>query len=265
MRITLLGTGTSHGVPTIDCMINGFGGCPTGVCGRALADRSLRRTRTSALLEWPGASVLIDTSQDFYQQVFEWRVQRIDAVLYTHAHADHIYGLPDIRSYCRQQGDAIDVYGSQETMDVLRKAFDYVFQPPEFVGGGIPVLAPHTLDTPLPLLGSTVIPIPVEHGALNGCQGYRVGQVAYIPDVKRIPPASLELLQDLDLLVLNCLRLRLHASHLSLEESLAYVEDLAPRRCVLTHIAHDIDPEVHRHLLPEGVVFGYDGMVLEAE
>ena len=263
MRITLLGTGTSHGVPTIDCMINDFAGCPTGVCRRATTDPAYRRTRTSALVEWPGASVLLDTSQDFYRQVLDRRVARIDAVLYTHAHADHIYGLPDIRSYCRQQGSAIDVYGSEETLAVLRTAFDYVFRPPEFVGGGIPTLVPHVLDAPGDLLGRRVVPVPLEHGVLNGCQGYRVGSFAYLPDVKRIPPTSLDLLQGLDLLVLNCLRLRPHASHLSLDESLAYVEALAPRRCVLTHIAHDIDPDAHGRLLPEGVAFGVDGMVME--
>ena len=263
MRITLLGTGTSHGVPTIDCMINDFAGCPTGVCRRATTDPAYRRTRTSALVEWPGASVLLDTSQDFYRQVLDRRVARIDAVLYTHAHADHIYGLPDIRSYCRQQGAAIDVYGSAETLGVLRAAFDYVFHPPEFVGGGIPTLVPHVLDAPTDILGRSVIPIHLEHGVLNGCQGYRIGAFAYLPDVKHIPPASLDLLQGLDLLVLNCLRLRPHASHLSLDESLAYAAALAPRRCVLTHIAHDIDPDVHGPLLPEGVVWGADGMVVE--
>ena len=171
MRITLLGTGTSHGVPTIDCMLNDYSRCPGRVCERAVSDPRLRRTRSSALVQWQGASILIDTSQDFYRQMLDHHVRRIDAVLYTHAHADHIYGLPDLRSYCRHQDAAIDLYASAETLNVLRTAFDYVFRPPTFVGGGIPVVAAHLLEGPSTVLGIPVLPIPVAHGPLNGCQG----------------------------------------------------------------------------------------------
>ncbi len=264
LRITLLGTGTSHGVPTIDCMLNDYARCPNRVCQRAQTRPDLRRTRSSALVEWGGASVLIDTSQDFRQQALDRHVGRIDAVLYTHGHADHIYGLPDIRSYCRAQDTAIPVYGSVETLNILSGAFDYVFQPTGFVGGGIPVLDARVLDRPTTILGREVIPIPVVHGPLNGCQGYRIGGIAYVPDVKEIPEASMGLLESLDLLVIDCLRLRTHATHVSLEESIAYAERLGPRRCVLTHMAHDIDADVHRALLPGWAEFGADGIVLDA-
>lgn len=262
MRVTILGSGTSHGVPTIDCMIDDYAHCPMQVCRKAASDPRYRRTRSSLLLEWPEATILVDTSQDFYTQMLRQRVKRIDAVLYTHAHADHIYGLPDIRSYCRAQKGSVDVYGSDETLGALRAAFGYVFEPPENVGGGIPALETHVLTGPTEVAGHTIIPVPVAHGPLQGCQGYRVDGVAYLPDVQSIPPASLELLQGLDLLILNCLRLRPHATHLSLEQSVAYVEALAPRRALFTHMTHDIDPEVHAALLPAGASFAFDGLVL---
>jgi phosphoribosyl 1,2-cyclic phosphate phosphodiesterase len=263
MHITFLGTGTSHGVPTIDCMLDNYARCPKGVCLKAATDARHRRSRASILVQANGASLLFDTSQDFRQQMLAQRVQRIDAVLYTHGHADHIYGLPDIRSYCRKQGAAIDIYGSEETLERLVHSFDYVFGPTHFVGGGIPELRPHLLDAPQDVHGVHLTPIPVAHGPLNGCQGYRIGDMAYIPDVKVIPLASLDLLQGLDLLIMNCLRITPHATHLSLQESLRYVEQLRPRRCLFTHMTHDIDYEAEEQNLPEGIRFAYDGLVVE--
>lgn len=264
MQITFLGTGTSHGVPTIDCLLDDYAHCPHGLCRRAITDPRLRRTRSSIWVQANGTGLLIDTSQDFREQVLAQGVRRIDAVLYTHAHADHIYGLPDIRSHCRHQGGPMPIYGSQETLDTIRGAFRYIFEPPEFVGGGIPAVTPHCLEAPTSLAGLPVIPVPVEHGPLNGCQGYRLGNVAYLPDVKRIPPSSLALLAGLDLLIINCLRQRPHGSHLSLAESLAYVEQLRPRRCLFTHMTHDIDAEIEEAALPPHIRFAHDGMVVTA-
>jgi phosphoribosyl 1,2-cyclic phosphate phosphodiesterase len=211
--------------------------------------------------------LLFDTSQDFYQQMLAYRVQRIDAVLYSHGHADHIYGLPDIRSYCRAQGGSIDIYGSRETLDTLYHAFDYVFDPPDYVGGGIPSLTSHELTGPQSVQGVSVTPIPVEHGPLQGCLGYRVDDdrgrsMAYIPDVKHIPPASLQLLENLDLLILNCLRMRPHTGHLTIEESLAYARQIRPRRCLFTHMSHDIDFQIEGQDLPDWCAFAYDGLVV---
>ena len=262
MRVTLLGTGTSHGVPTIDCMLDEYARCPRQVCRKAQHDPRYRRTRASALVEVGGISLLLDTSQDFREQMLANAVRRIDAVLYTHGHADHIFGLPDIRSYCRNQGGAVDIYGSQETVDVVQSSFRYVFHPPAYVGGGIPNLAPHVVEGPFQVAGQRVVPIPVEHGPLRGCQGYRLGDVAYLPDVKRIPDESLRLLAGLDLLVLNCLRIRPHGSHLSLSEALAYVAEIEPRRCLFTHMTHDIDAAVDGQGLPDYVGFAYDGLVV---
>ena len=263
MRITMLGTGTSHGVPTIDCMLNDYARCPHKVCLKAQIHPRYRRTRSSILVETNGRAILIDTSQDFREQMLANRVRRIDAVLYTHAHADHIYGLPDIRSYCRQQDGPIDVYGSDETLRVLRRAFHYVFEPPAFVGGGIPTLRAHALNGPATVVGDRVVPIPVKHGPLPGCQGYRIGDMAYIPDVEEIPSTSMDLLAELKLLVINCLRIRPHASHLSLAESLSYAQQLAPQRCLFTHMTHDIDYRIEEPRLPSWVRFAYDGLSVE--
>ncbi len=263
MRITMLGTGTSHGVPMLDCMLSEYARCPHDVCRKAQSDPRYRRTRASILVQTDEIHLLIDTSQDFREQMIANRVARIDAVLYTHGHADHIYGLPDIRSYSRR--GPLDIYGSDETLGILRGAFDYVFCPPEYVGGGIPSLTAHELDDGCRLGDLTIETIPVEHGSLAGCQGYRLNDVAYIPDVKTIPPESLARLGNLDLLILNCLRQRPHAGHLSLEESLAYAEQIAPKRCLLTHVAHDIDFEVETPHLPEWIRFAHDGQVVTVD
>ncbi len=260
MQVMLLGTGTSHGVPTIDCMVDGYTHCPRQVCLKAAHDPKHRRTRTSLWVRTDAISLLIDTSQDFREQVLARRVQRIDAVLFTHGHADHIYGLPDIRSYCRLQRGPIDIYGSDETLRILHEAFGYVFHPPEQVGGGIPQLCEHGVDGAFALGDLHIEPIPVYHGPLKGCLGYRLNNMAYLPDVHEIPPESLDRLRGLDLLILNCLRFRPHATHLTMEQSLAYVREVAPRRCLLTHMTHDIDYEEDAHLLPEGVALGYDGL-----
>ena len=259
MRIITLGTGTSHGVPMIDCVLRDYARCPHLVCRKAIDDPTYRRTRASLLIETQGVSILIDTSQDFRQQMLANAVRRIDAVLYTHGHADHIYGLPDIRSYSRAQEGPIDIYGSQETLETLYQTFAYVFERPEYVGGGIPDLRPEPMEGPRNVHGLHVTPIPVEHGQLTGCQGYRIGGVAYIPDVKRIPRHSLRLLADLDLLILNCLRLRPHAGHLALEESLDYARRLRPRRCLFTHMSHDIDYRIEGADLPDWMAFAHDG------
>jgi phosphoribosyl 1,2-cyclic phosphate phosphodiesterase len=185
-------------------------------------------------------------------------------VLYTHGHADHIYGLPDIRSHCRHQGGAIDIYGSQETLDTLRSAFYYIFNPPEYIGGGIPDIRPNLFQATGEIHGLLVTPIPVQHGPMTGCQGYRFGNVAYIPDVKVIPPESLAQLGGLDLLIVNCLRQRPHSGHLTLADSLAYAQLLQPRRCLFTHMSHDIDYALEEQHLPEWARFAYDGLVVEA-
>ncbi|NLX43922.1 MAG: MBL fold metallo-hydrolase [Chloroflexi bacterium] len=263
MRITLLGTGTSHGVPTIDCTITENATCPRGVCRRALSDPRHRRTRSSALVEANGCSLLLDTSQDFYQQMLANHVRRIDAVLYTHLHADHVFGLPDIRSYSHRQGQPVDVYGSGETLESLQRTFAYAFRQPPYRGAGIPALTPHRLEWATEIGGVPVTPLPVRHSGLQGCQGYRLGDVAYIPDAHVIPDETLARMQGLELLIINCLRLHPHPAHLCLEESLGYAQAVQPRRCLFTHMTHDIDYEEDIALLPAWAAFAYDGQMVE--
>ena len=260
MRITFLGTGTSHGVPSIDCMLQHYAHCPHQVCLKAAENPRHRRLRASIYIEIGEYGLLVDTSQDFREQMLRAQITHLEAILYTHGHADHIYGLPDTRSYSHQQSTPIPIYGSTETLTILRHAFDYIFRPPEFVGGGIPVLAPYELNPSTIIGGQLVQAVRVEHGPLEGCQGYRLGMMAYIPDAHCIPPESLELLEGLDLLILNCLRPRPHSSHLSLTESLAYVERLKPRQALFTHMTHDIDYELEEPHLPSNVRFAYDGL-----
>jgi len=235
------------------------------VCLKAQNDPSYRRTRSSILIETEELELLIDTSQDFRQQMLDNQVQRIDAVLITHAHADHIFGLPDIRSYCHHQGGPIDVYGSQETIDALIESFAYIFRSHGDAGGGIPTLTPHAIDSVFHIGKTAITPLPVIHGSLRGAQGYRVGNVAYIPDVKVIPESTFPLLEGLDLLILNCLRYRPHHTHLSLQESLAYAERISPQRCLFTHLAHDIDYAVEEPNLPSWAHFASDGLVVEVD
>ena len=262
MRITFLGTGTSHGVPSIDCMLRQYAHCPHQVCLKAADNPRHRRLRASIYVEIGECGLLVDTSQDFREQMLRAQITHLEAILYTHGHADHIYGLPDTRSYSHQQSTPLPIYGSTETLTILRHAFDYAFRPPEFVGGGIPVMAPHELNSSTIIGGQLVQPVRVEHGPLEGCQGYRLGMMAYIPDAHCIPPESLELLEGLDLLILNCLRPRPHSSHHSLTESLAYVERLQPKQALFTHMTHDIDYELEEPYLPSNVRFAYDGLQL---
>ncbi len=251
----------------LDCLINGYARCEHHICEKALTNPRYRRTRASILVEQDGFSLLIDTSQDFRQQMIANQVRRIDAVLFTHAHADHIYGLPDIRSYSEQQKRPLDLYGSAETLRSLRESFRYVFEPTGFVGGGVPTVNAHELAAPCTVGPFAIEPIHVIHGPLNGCQGYRLGGrpggIAYLPDVKRIPDESIAKLRGLDLLILNCLRPRPHSSHLSLPEALDYARELAPRQCLFTHMTHDIDPDQVWPDWPSWAAFAYDGYRVE--
>ena len=202
--VLFLGTGTSHGVPSIDCMLDNYTRCPKGVCRASLTDPKHNRTRCSIIVSYNDASVLIDVSADFRQQTLREHVDAIDAVLITHAHADHISGIPDIRSYTRDR--TLPMYGSRESVGCIRQSFEYIFRPPQMLGGGIPRLNLITIDHPFELFGETVVPIPVEHGSLQGAYGYRIGPIAYIPDVKTMTAQSKKLLAGVTCLIIDALR-----------------------------------------------------------
>ena len=250
MKATLLGTGTSTGVPSI--------GCDCETC--TSDDPRDKRLRVSVLVEHEGHTVLVDTSSDFRQQALRVGLRRLDAVLITHCHADHIFGLDDIRPLNFRHG-ALGVYANARAWKDIRRIFQYVFEPTYF-GGGLPQVVAHTVVDGAPFClapGLEVTPLEVIHGRLP-VVAYRFNDFAYATDLSEIPPTTLEGLRGLDTLVIDCLRLAAHPTHLNLERALAYVAELRPRRTYLTHIAHDIKHARDSRLLPAGVEFGYDGL-----
>jgi phosphoribosyl 1,2-cyclic phosphate phosphodiesterase len=255
MKFTLLGTGTSTGVPSI--------GCECETC--TSDDARDKRLRVSVLVEHDGQTVLVDTSSDFRQQALRQRLKRLDAVLITHCHADHIFGLDDIRPLNFRHG-ALGVYANERAWVDIRRIFKYIFEPSHF-GGGLPQVVAHTVEHGASFCLSAdfpVTPVEVIHGRLP-VMAYRFKDFAYATDLSEIPPRSLDLLRHLDVLVLDCLRLTPHPTHLWLERSLAYVEELKPRRAYFTHIAHDIKHARDSALLPPGVEWGYDGLEIKDE
>ena len=251
MNVTFLGTGTSTGVPVPTC------GCD--VCRST--DPHDARLRPSVLLRWEGATVLVDTSTDLRQQVLREGLSDLDAVVYTHAHADHVFGLDDLRMFNWRRGGAIPVYGSAITLAALRRTFWYVFESVEG-GGGKPILDLHEVDAPFELMGRTVVPVPIDHGRLP-ILGYRVGGFAYLTDVSAIPEPSYALLRGLDVLVLSALRHRPHPTHLHLARAIEEAARIGAARTVFTHIAHEISHAAVSAGLPAGIELAYDGLRVE--
>jgi phosphoribosyl 1,2-cyclic phosphate phosphodiesterase len=264
MRITFLGTGTSHGVPPLDCMIEGHARCTKDVCRLSGTDPRHARTRSSLFVEWDGVNILIDVSLDFRQQALREKISRIDAVLITHCHADHIGGLPDLRSYTKQRNAPLPVSGSPESTGAIRRSFGYMFDPDTFAGGGIPNIGLHDVTGPFVLFGRPVVPLQVEHGPLNGCFGFRLGPLVYIPDMKSINDKELEKCTGAEVLVLNCLRgEREHISHCILPQSIAYARRMAPKQCCFIHMCHDIHYKTDAEILDPWMSFSYDGLKIE--
>ncbi|MBI2957153.1 MAG: MBL fold metallo-hydrolase [Acidobacteria bacterium] len=252
LRLTFLGTGTSMGVPTL--------GCPCNVCHSS--DPRDHRTRPSVLLEYNGRAIVIDTSPDFRHQALRAGLERVDAVLYTHGHADHILGLDDLRPYNLKQG-AIPLYANAATQDIIRQTFAFAFGRAT-PNSTVPLIELRPIDSPWELFGLRFVPLPVQHGEME-VLGFRFGRAAYVTDFSAIPPASLEQLRGLDLLVLDALRHRPHPNHSSVEQSLRLVEELRPRRAYFTHIAHDLSHAETNAQFPPGVELAYDGLVAEVE
>ncbi len=251
MTLKFLGTGTSTGVPILTCQ------CP--VC--TSSDPHDKRTRPSILLECEGRTVLIDTTPDFRAQALREGVARLDAVVFTHGHADHIMGLDDTRVFYFRQQAPIPMYAEAHCMATLRATFSYIFDA-NYPFGGVVKLDPHLIEGPFDLWGLKVIPVPVLHGKLP-ILGYRFRDTAYVTDVSEIPEASIPLLEGLDVLILDALRPKPHPTHLSLAQALAMVERLKPRRAFFTHIAHELGHQQTNSTLPSHVQLAYDGLRLE--
>lgn len=255
MKLTVLGCGTSTGVPIPGCT------CP--VC---LSDEPRnKRMRTSAFIQLPsGANLLIDTSTDLRHQALAWGLTRVDAVLYTHSHADHILGIDDLRAFNYIQGGPIPCYGTKATFDDIRSMFAYAFSPnPLYQGGGVPKLSlvEITGQEPLQVCGETVIPIPLMHGKLP-VLGYRVGSLAYLTDTNFIPPESFAKLRGLSHLVLDGLRNDPHPSHFSIPEAVAVAREIGAKQTWLIHMTHSVDYAAVDGSLPDGIRLAYDGLTL---
>lgn len=251
MRLTFLGTGTSTGVPTITC------GCK--VC--TSTDPRDQRTRPSLLVEFDGRVVLIDTTPDFRQQALREKMDRLDAVVFTHGHADHVLGLDDTRVFYFREQIPLPIWADQRSMETLRTIFAYIFNG-SYKYGGVGKLDPHLIDGPFELWGLRMIPVPVLHGD-SPVLGFRFGQAAYVTDFSTIPETSLPLLEGLDVLILDALRHKPHPTHSNIEQSLALVKRLKPRQTLFTHIAHELGHAETNALLPPHVRLAYDGQRVE--
>jgi len=253
MRLTFLGTGTSTGVPSI--------GCTCETCRSE--DVRDKRLRVSVLIEHAGKKILVDTSIDFRQQALRAGISKLDAVLITHCHVDHVFGLDDIRPLNFRYG-AMGIYANEAAWKGLRRIFHYIFRPTHF-GGGLPQLIPHTVVKNASFqIGKDleILPLEVIHGELPVI-AYRFNDFAYATDLKRIPDDAADQLRDLDVLALDCVRFKPHSTHLCLDEALAIIEELKPKRAFLTHLNHDILHARDSRLLPDNVEFAYDGLVAE--
>ena len=255
--LTFLGSGTSMGVPTL--------GCRCSVC--TSTDPRNRRTRPSLRLEYNERVVLIDTGPDFHAQALREDLRQVDAVLYTHGHADHVLGFDDLRPLSFRLPEGIPIFADAPTADTLERVFEYTFRKENRYPTSARVTM-HRLDqTPgagIDLFGACFRRIPVIHGRQE-ITGYRFGSAAYLTDMSDIPPAAQALLGDLDLLILDALRREPHPSHSHLERSIAFVEQLKPRRAFFTHISHDLDHGPTEATLPDNIRLAYDGLKLEFE
>jgi len=218
------------------------------------------------MVQWDGHTALIDTSPDFREQAIREKIRRIDAVLYTHGHADHILGLDDVRplSFPRVTGGRkIPLYADENTARVLRGVFRYIFEE-DYKYGGLAQVEIHDLNGPVGLFGATFVPLVVNHGEYP-IQAYRFGSAAYLTDFSSIPSETMIRLEGLDILFLDALRHHPHPTHSTLENSLKIVEQLKPKRTFFTHMSHDLPHQATNAMLPENVRLSYDGLKLEFE
>ncbi|MCS3805126.1 phosphoribosyl 1,2-cyclic phosphate phosphodiesterase [Chromobacterium alkanivorans] len=251
LEVTILGCGSSSGTPAI--------GCDCATCRSA--DPRNRRTRASAYIKVGGQGLLIDTGPDLRQQALREGLSQVDAVLYTHPHADHLNGIDDLRAFCYVKRGPITLYGNAFTLDNIKSRFGYALQPPSKMWDK-PVLLPRQVDGPVECGGVTLTPVPLQHGSWP-CLGWRVGDMAWLTDVSDIPDSSLPLLQGLKLLFLDCLNHDPYPSHLGVSQSFDWAKRIGAERTVLIHMTHRLEFGALSAECPPGVEVGYDGLRVE--
>jgi len=251
LKITFLGTGTSQGIPVINCD-----------CAVCLSDNPHnKRLRTSVIIQSDKTAILIDTSTDLRQQLLRNPITSLDAVVYTHAHADHVCGIDDLRPFNFYSDTRIPVYANQNTIDRLINSFDYAFGNGRIVPG-VPNLKANAISGPFKVNELDVFPLELWHGN-SIVFGYRINNFAYCTDVNKIPDHTYDQLNNLDVLVLDALREKPHPTHLSLQEAVEVAQRIDAQKTFLIHMGHNIDHEIHGKILPENIHFAYDGLSVE--
>lgn len=247
----MLGVGSSAGTPVVGCN-----------CATCLSDNPRnKRTRCSSLITLDsGENILIDTGPDLRNQSLRENIERVDAVLYTHTHADHLHGIDDLRAFCVIQRSQIPLYAKEDAVLHITQKFGYTLRDPSDFWE-MPVLRAETIDAPFELFGMTVTPIPVMHGRSH-IFGYRIGNIAYMTDVSEIPESSFPLLEGLDIVLLDCLREKSHPTHINIEQSISYISRIKAKQSYLIHMTHELEYASLSKKLPKDVFVGFDGLKL---
>jgi phosphoribosyl 1,2-cyclic phosphate phosphodiesterase len=253
MRVTFLGTGTSTGIPVI--------GCRCRVC--TSANPKNERLRQSVLLEIDGKYGLIDTTPDLRLQLLRHPIPRLDFILFTHSHSDHLMGLDDIRPFNFRQREPLDAYANANTVKAIRRAFGYIWDASTQIGGGKPQLELHEVEQPFTHDGIGIVPIPVAHGDWT-ILGFRIGRFAYITDTNGVPPESRRLLEGIEVLALDGLRpAPNHPTHFTISQAVACAKEIGARETWIIHLAHEVEHEEVDAMLPDGIRLAYDGLALD--